>query len=81
MNVAVLYNQLPREKWAKRIAAAWQKQVLSIFEVGALLEAAKAELRHGEWMTLVKNELPFGQRTANMLMKIAAWRAASCRKC
>jgi hypothetical protein len=70
MSVAVLRNQLPREKWAKRIAVAWQKQVPSIFEVGALLEAAKAELKHGEWMALVKEELPFGQSTANKLMKI-----------
>jgi len=70
-NVHTLPNQLPREKWAKRIAAAWQKQVPSIFEVGALLESAKAELKHGEWIALVKSELPFGRNTAQKLMKIA----------
>jgi len=52
MNMAVLKNQMPREKWANRIAAAWQKQVPSIFEVGGLLEAAKAELKRGEWITM-----------------------------
>lgn len=69
MNVN-LPNQLPREKWAKRIGAAWQKQVPSIFEVGALLEAAKAELKHGEWLAMIKGELPFDPSTAQRLIKI-----------
>jgi hypothetical protein len=65
-------NALSHEKWAKRITDAWQKQVSSIFEVGSLLEAAKAELKHGEWIAMIKGDLPFGRSTANKLMKIAA---------
>ena len=65
-------NALSHEKWAKRITDAWQNQVPSIFEVGSLLEAAKAELKHGEWIAMIKGELPFGRSTANKLMKIAA---------
>ena len=69
-------NHLSREKWAKRIGAAWQKQVPSIFEVGALLEAAQVEFRetkrYGEWSAMVKSELPFTRETAFKLMTIAA---------
>jgi hypothetical protein len=63
---------MSREKWASRIAAAWQKQVPSIFEVGALLESAKAELKHGEWIAMAKSELPFTRTTATRLMQVAA---------
>ena len=65
-------NTLTPTKWAKRINDAWQKQLPSILEVGSLLGSAKEELRRGEWMRLVKGQLPFGQSTANKLMKIAA---------
>jgi hypothetical protein len=64
------YN-LMREKWAKRIATAWQKQVQDIFEVGALLESAKAELKYGEWLIMVKAEIPFSRSTAAVLIKIS----------
>jgi hypothetical protein len=65
-------NALTRAKWAQRIADAWQKQVPSIFEVGSLLEAANLELRRGEWMAMIKRDLPFSQSTVNKLIKIAA---------
>jgi len=65
-------NVLPRQKWAERIGDAWQKQVSSIFETASLLETAKAELRRGDFMRMVKGDLPFSQSTANKLMKIAA---------
>jgi hypothetical protein len=65
-------NSLPRAKWAQRIADAWQKQVPSIFETALLLESAKAELRRGEWMAMVKADLPFSHSTVNKLIKIAA---------
>src|SRR5207302_11084302 len=42
-----------------------------ILEVGRLLIAAKAALpQHGEWEAMVANELPFGLRTAEMLMRV-----------
>lgn len=58
--------------WAKRIADEWQQQVTSIFLTGSLLESAKADLRPGDFMKMVKTDLPFEQSTANKLMKIAA---------
>jgi hypothetical protein len=61
----------PRQRWASRITEAWQSQIAGIFEVGSLLESAKAELRHGEWIALIERDLPFNRQTANKLMKIA----------
>ena len=61
-----------RADWAALISGAWCEQLPSIFETGNLLEAAKAELDHGEWGLMFKNaEAPFTQDTANKLMKIA----------
>jgi hypothetical protein len=60
----------PSDMFAARITEAWQEQVPSILEVGKLLADAKRDLHHGEWMRLVKTKLPFGQSTANRLMKI-----------
>src|SRR3974390_2443080 len=37
----------------------------------ALLEAAKAELKHGEWKIMVKDELPFSRETAHRLIVVA----------
>jgi hypothetical protein len=65
-------NVWTRGSWAARITDAWQKQIPSIFEVGSLLESAKAELRHGDWAKMIKADLPFSQSAANKLMKIAA---------
>ena len=64
-------NTASRKKWVDRISSAWREQVPSIFETGNLLEAAKAELAHGEWLVLAKEELPFSHQTANKLMAIA----------
>jgi hypothetical protein len=65
-------NVWTRESWAARITDAWQRQIPSIFEVGSLLEAAKTELRHGDFVKMVKADLPFSRSTANKLMRIAA---------
>jgi Protein of unknown function (DUF3102) len=70
--IEAIPNVISRDKWAKRINEAWQKQVPGIFEIASLLESAKAALRHGDWIKLIKNDLPFSQSTANKLMKIAA---------
>jgi hypothetical protein len=58
-------------KWIERIKAAWGKQVDSIIETGNLLEAAKGEKDHGEWMNIVKTAGLFSHQTAAKLMKIA----------
>lgn len=65
-------NVMPHGKWAQLITGAWQKQLPSIFEVASLLESARSELRHGDWATMIKTDLPFSQSTANKLMKITA---------
>lgn len=61
----------PSSAWALRIGACWQASVKAILEVGRLLEEAKAALPHGEFGTMIKSDLPFGRRTAEMLMAIA----------
>jgi hypothetical protein len=58
--------------WEKKIRVAWQKSRDAIFEVGDLLIAAKQELPHGQFQAMVENALPFGPRTAERLMAIAA---------
>jgi hypothetical protein len=64
-------NSLSREKWRTRITDAWNKQIIDIFEVGVLLEAAKEELVQGEWGEMVKDELPFNRITAFKLIAVS----------
>lgn len=59
------------EAWALRISARWRASIESIIETGQLLHDAKAALSHGEFGNMVKKDLPFGERTAQMLMAIA----------
>jgi hypothetical protein len=61
----------PANLWAARITACWRVSVEAILEVGRLLLAAKAALPHGKFGTMIEAELPFGPRTAQMLMAIA----------
>jgi|GEM_PF-876272 len=58
--------------WAARITACWRASVEAIFEVGRLLAAAKEVLPHGKFGAMIESDLPFGERTAQMLMAIAA---------
>ena len=44
----------------------------SIIECGRLLIAAKDELKHGEFLKMIENNLPFKRSTAQALMKIAS---------
>jgi hypothetical protein len=59
-------------KHAQRITACQRKGVASIIECGRLLIAAKDELKHGEFLKMIENNLPFKRSTAQALMKIAA---------
>jgi N6-adenosine-specific RNA methylase IME4 len=63
-----------RQQWAYTINARWQDSVDAIIDVGRLLMQAKHELvRHGQWLKLFENkELPFGERTAQMLMRVSS---------
>jgi hypothetical protein len=56
--------------WAGKITAAWRKSAAAIIETGELLLAAKAKLP-GQFERMVEDKLPFGQRTAEMLMAVA----------
>jgi N6-adenosine-specific RNA methylase IME4 len=57
--------------WAKAIRNKWQESVECIIEVGRLLEQAKDALPYGQFQKMVEGGLPFGPRSARMLMAIA----------
>ena len=59
-------------KYAQRIINCQRKSIQSIVECGRLLIAAKDELKHGEFLKMIENELPFKRSSAQALMKIAA---------
>jgi|LakMenEpi03Aug12_release.lakeMendotaPanAssembly.Ray.scaffolds.fasta_scaffold52402_8 hypothetical protein len=67
------------EYWAPKIHAEWRKSVEGILGVGRQLIAAKEACEHGEFLRLFKGRenavsepLPFGDKTAQRLMSIAA---------
>ena len=60
-----------RHDHAGFIAAAWQKSIEAIIETGRRLIDARKELAHGEFLAMIKNDLPFGEDTAERLIKIA----------
>jgi hypothetical protein len=66
-----LENRRTRTDWAERITTAWSDQIEDIFQTGNLIEAAKCELPHGEFLKMVKEELPFSRQVAHRLMAIA----------
>jgi N6-adenosine-specific RNA methylase IME4 len=66
-----LRNSRTRGQWAKTIAEHWRGGVESIIATGAALVKAKAELDHGEFLKMIKADLPFKRTTAHMLMAIA----------
>ena len=68
--------------FAVKITATWQKAVASIIQTGQLLIQAKRDLTHGQFASLfddppsgdcgrVERRVPFSQRTAERLMRIA----------
>ena len=64
-------NTKPADNFVSQITATWRKAVESIIETGGLLIAAKEQLHHGEFQKMIQEKLPFGPRTAQMLMTIA----------
>ena len=67
------------EYWAPRINAEWRKSVEGILNVGRQLIAAKKSCEHGEFLRLFKGHdnavsepVPFGERSAEMLMEVAS---------
>ena len=59
-------------KYAQRITACQRKSVNSIIECGRLLMAAKVELKHGKFLKMIENNLPFKRSSAQAFMRIAA---------
>jgi hypothetical protein len=57
--------------WAKRITSTWQSSVANIIETGRLLIKAKGKIAPGEFGDMIKKYLPFKQRTAQKLMRLA----------
>jgi len=41
------------------IAGSWRQQLASILRTGQLLREAKSSLKHGEWLKLLSDGLPF----------------------
>lgn len=64
-------NTLALTGWADRIRAAWQSSFDGIMECGRLLVEAKEQLEHGEWLQMIRTNLPFKECTAQRLMKIS----------
>jgi hypothetical protein len=59
-------------KYAQGITACQRKGASSIIECGRLLIAAKDELKHGEFLKMIENDLPFKRSTAQAFMRIAS---------
>jgi hypothetical protein len=62
------------EELVGRIRAmfTWRRfNILAVVETGQLLITLKAAVGHGNFIALVKEELPFCPRTAQKLMRIA----------
>jgi hypothetical protein len=71
---AIMPRVHTRAQWAARIRAAHTSTVKAILKLGRTLLAAKEgphKLPHGEFLKMIKNDLPFGARAAQMLMTIA----------
>ena len=65
-----------RAQWAAQITAVLdqtiRRTVEGFIKMGGMLIEAKRQLEHGEFTTMIQRVLPFGERTAQMLMAIAS---------
>jgi hypothetical protein len=66
-----------REEWAARITHLYKNTVSAIITVGQELIAAKASLRHGQFLPMIRRDLPFKERTAQRFMQIAGHQVLS----
>jgi hypothetical protein len=64
-------NARTRADFARMITEAWQSTMQGVYRTGMMLETAKAELPHGEWEEMVRNDLPFARDKAFRLIAIA----------
>jgi len=67
---AVTQNE--RAAYTEQIKTTFTSGIMAIFETGKLLVSAKENLKHGEFLDMIRNDLPFGPRTAQTIMSICA---------
>lgn len=60
-----------RREFTEEIGRLWKRANDAFLDVGRHLNDAKARLEHGEFGEMLKRDMPFSHRTANMLMKVA----------
>lgn len=68
--IAALMNEIA-QGWAERIKACWRQSADAIIETGRLLQQAKDDLGHGQWLKMLDG-ISFHKRKAQRLMEIAA---------
>src|ERR1700687_4337025 len=67
-------NHHPVDDWVEQITTSWQKpRIEGIIETEKRLLAAKKALDRGDFISMIRSDeaLPFNERTAQRLMKIA----------
>lgn len=80
LNLTVPTMTQSRGEWAASITDIWSTAAEAFIGVGRELIDAKASLPHGDFERMVEVDLPFGPRTARMLMTIAGDRRIADRK-
>jgi hypothetical protein len=61
-----------RAHWVAKIRAINRKGIANFIEQGQALIAAKKALdQHGQWLPMIENDLPYGVKVAEQLMRIA----------
>jgi N6-adenosine-specific RNA methylase IME4 len=72
-------RELTRREWAKRLNNQWDQirrtAVDGFIQLGRDLLRAKAQLEHGQWQTLLNDDLDFNPNTARVFIRIATWGA------
>jgi hypothetical protein len=71
LNLTVPTTTQGRAEWAASINDIWTTAAEAFIGVGRELIDVKSSLAHGEFEAMVEADLPFGPRTARMLMTIA----------
>jgi N6-adenosine-specific RNA methylase IME4 len=60
------------QSWISQISSVWRSGLTPVLECGRLLQAAKDELKRGEFLEMIEQKLPFKARTAQRLMAVAS---------
>jgi N6-adenosine-specific RNA methylase IME4 len=70
-------NAMTREQWAGRLNGEWEatkdNAVEGFFELGQSLLLCRGQIKGGEWLDMVTNDLHFNQNVTNKLMRIGKW--------